>query len=561
MTRSCLGLIVLFAGLATVMLAGEPQATPTFHCIGLRWKPETQETPPVCQVAYRIAGTSADWREAQPLWFDSNDHTGAGAGHSREYRGSIVDLLPGTRYDVRLTRGGHPDHHLQVTTWSETFPIKERRLLPGGRSTEPLRLAEGGSRSEGYLLYESPPGNPTVIDVGELHEAAIRIEASFVILRGVTVRGARRHGITLGDVADVIIERCDVSGWGRNKPGSAWGENLDSAIYSESPTLTRIVIQRCRLHHPRSDANSWAENGHPEGPQAITFRGSRGHLVIRYNEIFSDEDHGFNDAMGEVENFGYGGFPNRDADIYCNRISHCWDDGIEAEGANLNVRIWGNQIERVFVALGLATTSLGPQYVFRNVAGFSRKDPPGFGPAPYPAGGYLFKLGTKRPRADTLARGAVFLYHNTMLQPLFEGRPAGLRRGAYVTDRTYGVWNLTSRNNVLQTRGPSDEAVRDPLAAAENSFDFDLYTGTVAAAPGAEANGFHSAPQFEVRAPQAESPLAPATPGRDAALRLNNFNDRYRGSGPDVGAVEAGLSPLPSGVEADWTDWLRRTGL
>ena len=47
----------------------------------------------------------------------------------------------------------------------------------------------------------------------------------------------------------------------------------------------------------------------------ICFKGGKGEYVIRYNRIHSDLDHMFNDSMGEVHNFGYDGFPNRDSDF------------------------------------------------------------------------------------------------------------------------------------------------------------------------------------------------------------------------------------------------------
>ena len=74
------------------------------------------------------------------------------------------------------------------------------------------------------------------------------------------------------------------------------------------------------------------------------------------------------DGIGGGDNFSTAGFPWADSDIYGNRVSEVYDDAIEAEGANRNVRIWGNQLRRVYVAIGNAATVTGPLYVWRNVA-------------------------------------------------------------------------------------------------------------------------------------------------------------------------------------------------
>lgn len=71
------------------------------------------------------------------------------------------------------------------------------------------------------------------------------------------------------------------------------------------------------------------------------------------------------DGIGGADNFSTKGFPWADSDIYGNRISHVYDDAIEAEGANRNVRIWGNYLDRVFVPIANAATSIGPLYVWR----------------------------------------------------------------------------------------------------------------------------------------------------------------------------------------------------
>ena len=118
--------------------------------------------------------------------------------------------------------------------------------------------------------------------------------------------------------------------------------------------LARVTIQRNKIHDPRYSANSWSD-GHPAGPQAITLQ-----LLRRQPRDPLQRDRTaptasyFNDGIGGEDNFSTTGFPNADSDIYGNTLSHAWDDGIEAEGGNKNVRIWGNYIDRT--AIGIATT-------------------------------------------------------------------------------------------------------------------------------------------------------------------------------------------------------------
>jgi hypothetical protein len=83
------------------------------------------------------------------------------------------------------------------------------------------------------------------------------------------LRGAAQHAILISpNVSDVVIEDTDISGWGRTRDGT-WGTDMDSGIRAicTTPTLTRVTIQRNRIHDPRWSANSWS-NGHPAGPQA-----------------------------------------------------------------------------------------------------------------------------------------------------------------------------------------------------------------------------------------------------------------------------------------------------
>ncbi len=521
-------------------ITGQPRAVPTFHSMGLYWKPKDAAADRVCQVKFKAQGSS-DWQDGLDLWFDTNDHPEPAKKHSGEYRGSLVYLKPATTYDIQLTvpATGHTQN-FTATTWDENFLIAKRITVKD--SNETLVINEGGSAQTGYVLYEPALGQTGLHDAQRKHEVNIQVNAPYVIIKGFTLKNAITHGIELRDVHHIVIDDCDISGWGRTRKADGYGSDLNSAIYSKYRKLEHVVIQNCNLHHPQSDSNSWNQkrvgsSKHPAGPQGITFRYGQGRYVIRYNRIHSDLHHMFNDAMGEVLNFSFGGFPNRDSDIYGNYVSHCWDDGLEIEGANMNVRVWDNYIDMTYGAIGAASPSLGPIYFFRNVYAQSRKHE---GTKNNDlTGHYLFKLGNP----NTLwTAGKMYLFHNTALQPApFPQTKAfassGAQSGIIFTAKNKTAFNITSRNNILQMRRDKDWAIRDFPLSLTNDYDFDLYTGRLMVREDAQQNGIAAMPIYE-RSPDGRLWLVPGTPGYDAGQRIANFNDDFQGKAPDMGAVE-----------------------
>src|SRR5213078_2809821 len=109
---------------------------------------------------------------------------------------------------------------------------------------------------------------------------------SYVIVRGLTLKGAKQDAIRIAPgVHDVVIEDNDISGWGRTRDGK-WGTDMDSGIRAvcQTETLTPVTVQRNKIHDPRYSANSWTD-GHPAGPQGITFSYCGGNNVFLHNEI------------------------------------------------------------------------------------------------------------------------------------------------------------------------------------------------------------------------------------------------------------------------------------
>jgi hypothetical protein len=345
--------------------------------------------------------------------------------------------------------------------------------------------------------------------------------------------------------------------WGRVGGARVWGvfQGSDSGIYAETGA-GGLVLQRNLIEHPRSGSNDW-ESGHPDGPQGISLINSSGGNIIRYNEIRSTEDHGYNDGIGGGSNFSFQGSPNRDSDIYGNVITNCWDDAIESEGANMNVRIWGNYIDKTFVFVASASTSKGPLYIYRNVFASSRishQDP---------SGGMILKTGGVS-RTLTLNGeevpgdwGRRYIFHNTALQP----------QGALDIFSGHGICNAVSRNNIFRVRGhvyPSPSRDGPP-----NDFRNDLTDGYLAGgfvrsmfAPSDRLEWFlaptvpaikwgrveysRSGKDFAITDPVIQVP----NPAIDKGSRLPGFNDDYQGAAPDIGAFENGNPPLRFGREA-----------
>ena len=552
-----------------------PTAVSTFHCIGLYWSPPEGAADNICRVRYRTA-ESQSWKKALPLWFDERPPSAFGrmftntkhkpkpvTWFSHQYRGSIVNLQPGTQYEIELfLEKTKTQTHLTAQTWSDDFPIGKKILLPES-SNKTVVIDQSGS-PDGYILYTCGENDGmATIDVANQQEHCVEIKASRIIIRGLKLKGAQIHGIRIFDGShDVLIEDCDITDWGRpcRVEGKKWGRNTDSAVYAydknrQNPTIERIIVQHCRIHHPRYDTNSWLEYRkiidprkkldwwHPRGPQAITFLNTAGNHVIRYNEVWSDSDHYYNDIFGGGNNFSAAGSPNRDSDIYANRFQHCWDDGIEAEGANCNVRIWGNYIDQTMVTIAKAATHVGPLYIWRNVSGISRvgpESPRGSSFLKSVGGNYFF------------GGGRTYIFHNTLLQPRQNDakETAGVNSGL---TRSKARGPIISRNNILHIRKTwhtsINEVSADQTKGGVSDYDYDLYNGKIIAPGEHEINGIRGTPIYDPRNKPAQYFLAPNSPGYDSGVRIPNFNDDYKGKAPDIGAYEAGTKALQFGAD------------
>jgi len=518
----------------------------TFHSIGMYWTSPGASSSG-CRMQFRKKGDSA-WRDAMDMWFD---------GRNSECRGSIVQLQPGTQYEVQLGLPGQSfKKGLAVATWSESFPIAQTITLPASSSST-LSITTGGSAS-GYVLYQAASGGST-IDVANGKPNNIVISAPYVIVRGLTLKGAQQDAILITNGAhDVVIENNDISNWGRlnytNSSGWQVGIDMDSGIRCKNASgFERGIVQRNRIHDPRYGANSW-DWGHPAGPQGITYSYCGGNHVIRYNEIYSTtgQQHYYNDGIGGEDNFSATGFPNYDTDIYGNRISETWDDAIEAEGGNKNVRVFGNYTNNTNTGVASTVVHVGPLYVFRNVHNRSRA--------------YALKSldqddrnnAYKSGEAGGYGGGRRYVLHNTLLQATGSGATRGLGMGGGLAGNTgQPLTNTVSRNNIFHVWVPNAYSVYS-AGGGGNDADYDLRNGAVNIG-GAEVNGLVGTPTYASgHGWQNEAggnyQLSSSSAGYGRGLRLPNFNDAYLA--PDMGAHQSGTGSMSFGVGGNASFWI-----
>jgi len=541
---AALAIAALLACLATGTAAPAEEPRPltisTFHCMGLYWSPPGGSPEREVLVRYRAQGQSP-WKAGLPMRYLPIPGTDEDLA---DYRGSIVHLTPDTTYEVQLTLAGtSTTATLTAKTWSEQFPVGET-VRVADRST-PLEIKESGT-PQAYRVYD---GRGATIDVRHQHAHCIVVDASYVILRGFTLRGANTGGrsgrgggaIQIEGGHDIVIEDCDISDWGRLDPKTGFGYNTNSGIYSTCSTLKRLVVQRCRIHHPTCDGSTWYEPKYPThtmGPQCISLFNTDGNHVFRYNEWFSDLEHMYNDTIGGGSNGSFRGFPGHDSDVYGNLVSHCWDDGLEIEGGNRNVRVWGNYITQAMMMIGNAATSIGPLYIWRNVVGRSQNRPDA-------GGGYFLKMGFAG--SEDWMTGHAYIFHNTMFQE-GEWLPTGGLGGSRIVKHT------VSRNNILHVRSADRHSASNSERNADNDFDYDLYNGRIP--PGCEKHGIQGEPVYEAGVgfdPATRTgrfQLAAGSPGVGAGTPIPNFSDGYRGAAPDMGAHQRGSPPMRFGVGA-----------
>lgn len=519
---------------------------PTFENLAVEWAiAGDADNDGVVSTKYRVQGTTP-WKNGMPL---KRVPAGSNAGFSwtNKHSGSILGLSPGTTYEIELTLTD-PDGGSTVTVVTATtrvvpeapanatvIPVTPSNFASAAAAANPgdVLLLEPGNYA-GFTFTRSGTASQPIVIRGGTFNGNVRFDGlSYVFLEDATVNGM----IKFNGATGIVVRRCTITA-----PSTggviAYSPNGSTAGATQCTIEDNVVLGP----YPFEDAYLGANGATTAEGIQMTGPGN----VIRYNRV-----RGFRDCISFLE--GSGSAINQICnDVYGNDLEVGCDDGIEADYAMGNCRIYRNRLTNCFVGLSSQPSIGGPTYFLRNELYNCIYSP--------------FKL----------HNGSVgdIAYHNTVVKC---GDAFAVYSGA--------TWSrAVFRNNLFLggsgggTYGGYDNGNGDvaDLGAADAtcSFNYDGYgsvgTGTFDGNIG--GTSFTSLAQMkssttETNAvqvtmsvfaasvafpdpplperPKADLRLASGSAAADAGVAIANVNDGYSGSAPDLGAHELG-SPLPT---------------
>ncbi|NMB73658.1 MAG: hypothetical protein GYA21_00855 [Myxococcales bacterium] len=504
-------------------------------------------------VRYRAVGQSA-WRDGPPL-FRVRPEDVAGLSVPEQFAGSLFYLRPGTEYEIELvvrdpdngselvrtltarTRGV-PGDPAQPDTVNVSDATGLRSALSAARAGTIIVLADGTYSGTFSINQSGTAENPIVIR-GQHRDGAIldgggstgnvfEIYGSFVHLENLTLRNANRalrfQGAgTEGNVARRLRIR-DV------RLGIGSRENQKDFYICDNDL--QGLLQWPTIYtddggtHANDDGINLAGDGH----------------VVCHNRL-----QGFGDAL-KIEQDG-----SRAVDFYGNEVVSAYDNAIELDTLAGNGRAVFNRFTNAFMPASFQPVFGGPVYFLRNVVVNYTSEPLKFHNS---TSGVLVLHNTfVSPGAPLVVWDDTTSSHFAIQNNIFLG-PAALG-GARTVD-----WSGTVRDGLFDYNAYRPDggfrirfesgAVSVSSFAALQGAGVESHGLLLAASP--FESGLEPPTSYTETLSPPEAILSATTPALDRGLLLPGINDAFRGSGPDLGALERGCpSPIfgirPEGVD------------
>jgi hypothetical protein len=523
-------------------LAGEPDNNPIPNEWKNQWRAVIFGLSPNTEYQVRVTYTDPDGITGSPVVATIRTRNDNPPSNGNTYYVSNAgdDSSPGT-FDTPFRT---IQHAASIVNPGDTVLVMPGTYTEEG-SGAPWRTGitiDRSGTSDNYITFRSYDlDNKAVIDGAGSLRFGFRLFGSYIRIKGFDLRNFN------GDPGGCVVVRED----GQQPVGNIIEDNImtdPGGCWACAAVLLcgrDTLIQRNQML--TTGIGEMASN------YGVNFYGTDGGNVIRDNVITTQGT--FRDGIGGIGNMRIWGGPGPNSFIYDNYVYGPYDDGLEIEGGNLNVAVWGNFIENndltepggvgMNMGLGLTSTIVGPMYAFRNII--------------VNHGDAAIKLGS-----DSF--GNIYLYHNTIYAPRGGAGPSHFGNNA-VAD------NVHLRNNIILTYGGRSFEIWGSSADDHglNSWDYDAFWSTRDSPYGLKGawygdrygtlSSFQTGTGQEIHGMVVEDPmfvdaddddftLQSTSPLIDKGVVLPGFNDAdspwpYQGAAPDIGACESAHGSFP----------------
>ncbi len=534
---------------------------PTLICIGVRWRVTGDDDGDATATLRAAPVSGGAWKAGLPV---HRVRPGVVVGWAAvdSLAGSVCDLVPGTAYTVEI-HAVDPDGLDQTETVEVTT-----RDVPADPAV-PRVVSVTNARGLQTALNDALPGDVLTLAagtyIGPFTTSESGTAANPIVIRGTGVDTILDGDGTAGNIVEIYgsyvhIESLTLQNGGRALRFQGAGARGNVVRYvtardvglgfASNTDQQDFYFGDNDLQGPLAWPQVYTDdNGAYSNVDGINLQGD-GHVVC-HNRLV-----GWGDAMK------MGADGSRGVDFYGNDVREAYDNGLEFDGAEGNVRGFRNRFTNTFATLSFQPTRGGPAYAFRNVVVNVAHEQLKFhslGGDEETVGNYVLhnsfvsaahalNLEDSTTSHDFRIQGNLFLGPDTPA----EGRAA--------------YWGGDIANGLFDGNGwwPdgrydfSDNGDWRSFALMQASGVFEANGVLLDGSPFAE--GVVAPADYTTTMPVSDLVLAEDDPAVDAALVLDGVTDGYLGIAPDLGAMELGCAvpsygPRPAGVdERDGTD-------
>lgn len=498
-------------------------------------------------VRYRPTGTTA-WRDALPLFRVHPENVTVLTVPS-QFAGSIFDLTPGTSYDIQL-HAVDPDGGVD-----QTVPLSAAtRTVPADPKTPNARAVTDAAGLK-TALGNAQPGDVITLQDGT-YSGNFSIDANGTADNPIVIRGASEEGVVLDgggctgcNILEVYgsfvhVESLTLAHASRalRFQGTGTDSNVVRRVHikdtilgiGSSPDQRNYYIcdniLEGRLAWPSVYTDDGGAHANDDG---IHVEGA-GH-VICHNRLT-----GFGDAM-KTEQEGA-----RAVDFYGNEVLTAYDNGVELDASSGNVRCFRNRFTNTYATISFQPIYGGPVYAFRNV---------------------VVNVVNEQMKFHNETSG-ILVFHNTFVSG---GTALALHDGTtshhFVVENNLFVSATSATGRTMDWTGGIDDGVFDydgffPDGIVDFNYAGTGYvkyntfaearTAVVAFEPHGLiltspifASGLTAPADYRTALTPQDVALAGGSNAVDQGLVLVNMNDGFKGSAPDLGALETGC-PAPA---------------